>query len=151
MDIVIRKALCSEAKIVTEITFEAKMHWNYPEQWLAMWKEELTITPEYIRDNTVYVAEDNGQILGYYSIVTENGIYSLDNIFIKPKYIRCGVGTTLFNHLNDTLKRGGISFLQIVSDPHAKGFYEKMGAKYIGEKASSIEGRTMSIYKYFTV
>ena len=40
----------------------------------------------------------------------------------------------------------GVSELRIFADPNAKGFYEKMGAEYLEERPSSIEGRTVSLF-----
>jgi hypothetical protein len=37
--------------------------------------------------------------------------------------------------------RTSIDRLHIFSDPSAKGFYDKIGARYIDESPSSIEGR----------
>jgi predicted N-acetyltransferase YhbS len=52
-----------------------------------------------------------------------------------------GVGTALFR---DACHRGtslGWSELRIVSDPHASGFYERVGASRSGIERDSIEGQ----------
>jgi hypothetical protein len=40
-----------------------------------------------------------------------------------------------------------IDKVNIFSDQNAKGIYEKIGAFYLGESPSSIEGRTVSLYE----
>ena len=37
--------------IVTDITFDGKSYWGFSKEQLAEWKTELTITPEYIKEN----------------------------------------------------------------------------------------------------
>jgi hypothetical protein len=54
----IRTACASEAEDLTMIAFAAKRHWNYPEKWIELWAEELTIDGRYIEHNTVFVVED---------------------------------------------------------------------------------------------
>ena len=44
-------------------------------------------------------------------------------------------------------RQKGIGSLYIFSDPHARGFYERLGAKALGESASSIPGRTVPVFK----
>jgi len=159
MNINIRKANCHEHSILTEISFAAKRYWNYPEEYFEIWKEELTITQEYIEKNIVYVAEIDGEVIGFFSIVNvpedfwtgkvfvEKGFW-LDHLFIRPEYIRKGVGTKLMRYVNYVCKEKGIKCLNIFSDPNAKGFYDKIGARYIGESPSSIENRTVSMFEY---
>ncbi|MCB9089707.1 MAG: GNAT family N-acetyltransferase [Calditrichae bacterium] len=49
-----------------------------------------------------------------------------------------GAGARLFRHAVAALASHGIKHLKIVSDPHAEGFYQKMGARRVGAVASSI-------------
>ncbi|MDP3481580.1 MAG: hypothetical protein Q8R88_17590, partial [Desulfoprunum sp.] len=64
----IRSAQQDEAQLLTEISFAAKGYWNYPEEYYAIWKNELTITPEYIENNDILVYEHDGTAVGYYAI-----------------------------------------------------------------------------------
>ena len=73
--------------------------------------------------------------------------YWLEHIFIRPEFIRKGIGTQLIRDVQKTCKELGIKRIYIFSDPNAKGFYEKIGADYIKESPSSIEGRTVSLFE----
>lgn len=42
------KANNNDADILTEIGFSAKKHWNYPDNYYEIWKDELTITDGYV-------------------------------------------------------------------------------------------------------
>ncbi len=54
-----RHARTDEANILTDISFRSENYWNYPQEYLEVWKKELTITEEYIEGNDVYVYEHN--------------------------------------------------------------------------------------------
>jgi GNAT superfamily N-acetyltransferase len=158
MKLVIRKATPEESDELTDISFASKRFWNYPENYFEIWRNELTITPEYIRENIVNVAECGGEILGYYSIVKiENDFlagkvlvskgYWLEHIFIKPNFIGRGIGSELIRHVRKTCKKLEVKKVFVFSDPNAKGFYDKIRAEYIKESPSSIEGRTVSLFQ----
>lgn len=149
----IRPARKSDPPILTALSFESKGHWGYPKEYFEIWKNELTITSEYIQKNDVFVWEEEIEIFGYYSIVQlkddvelagiiiENG-YWLEHMFLLPVYLGRGIGTSLFAHLRKRCEMRGIGELKILADPHSIGFYKKMGCKYQGEYPSSIPGRT---------
>ena len=63
------KAIPADYDILTAITFKSKAYWNYTEEQLLAWKEDLTITNEYIEQNTVFKLIEQNQIIGYYSIL----------------------------------------------------------------------------------
>ena len=64
---------------------------------------------------------------------------------MEPSAIGSGAGRRLFEHASRTLRAtSGAPALEVDADPHAVGFYERMGAVRIGETASTlIPGRTL--------
>ena len=56
MDVDIRAARSAEAGHLTSIAFEAKRYWGYPEDWMKLWEDELTVLPDYVERNWVYLA-----------------------------------------------------------------------------------------------
>lgn len=153
----IDKANDSDSKILTDIAFLAKRHWNYPDEYFGIWKDELTITEEYIKQNVVYKASVEDLILGFYSVVgNESEFYTgeifvqkgfwLEHIFIRPDYLEFGIGRQLINHAKKNSKTMGINKLLIFVDPYARGFYDKIGAKFLYNSKSSIPGRLIPVY-----
>ena len=69
IEIVIRRVRADEASVLTEISFRSKQYWKYPQKYFDLWKEELTVTREYIEQHDVYVYQHHGQVIGYYAIV----------------------------------------------------------------------------------
>ena len=158
MSIVIRPAAIDDSEALTKISFASKRYWNYPEEYLELWKDELTITTLYILNNILHVAEKDGQVIGYFSLVEVksefwsgkvlvNKGFWLDHLFILPQYIGQGIGSKLFKVLIDQCMAMQIDKVNIFVDPNAKGFYDKMMAQYLGEVPSSIEGRTVALYQ----
>ena len=147
---IFRNAQPHEAEALTQLTLASKEHWGYPEEWMALWIDDLTITLEYIGKNMVAVAEEGGELLGYISI-KESGTdnFSLDNLFIHPSHIRKGIGEKLLAIGLDWCKENQVAQLHIYSDPYSRGFYEKMGAAYVGEIPSEvIPDRTLPHFIY---
>ena len=138
----IRKASTEDYPTLTRLAHEAKRHWGYPEHWIKHWEQALTITPEYIASNQVFVAEDDDErILGFYALVVSQALAELDHMWVSPEHMGTGVGKALFIHAMRGAKGQNISEVEILSDPHAEEFYKKMGAYRTGESFSEIDGQ----------
>jgi maltose O-acetyltransferase len=151
------KASVSDSPILTSIAYEAKRTWNYPDHYFEVWKNELTISEEYIQTNIVYLIEFKDIKAGFYSLVfnpadqffgevfVEQGWW-LDHMFIVPQYQKQGIGSFCMEHLKTICSEMGISVIRIFVDPYAAGFYKKMGAVKIRSSESSIPGREIPVY-----
>jgi N-acetylglutamate synthase-like GNAT family acetyltransferase len=141
----IRRARPEEAAALTAIAHDAKRYWGYPEHWIQHWEEDLTISPELISNQNVFVAESDNQLLGFYALVVNEKKADLDHMWVAPSQIGKGVGKELFLHAMKTADELKISQVLITADPNAEGFYEKMGASRIGATDSEIDGRARSL------
>jgi len=160
----IREASTEEAAALTQIAQDAKRYWGYPENWIEHWQEDLTITPEFIATNQVYVAEtDSGlepglapamaversvllnEIVGFYAIGMHGEKAELEHMWVKPERIGSGAGKELLMHAMETAAFLNAAALEISSDPNAEGFYKRMGARRIGEIHSEIEGQPRTL------
>ena len=139
---IIRRALTTEAEALTQIARDAKRYWGYPEHWLKVWQDDLTIRPDFVENNPVYVAEDEGNVLGFYALILDEDKAQLDHMWVAPAHIGSGVGKELFIHAMQSASSRNISEVEIASDPNAEGFYRKMGAHRIGETVSEIDGQS---------
>ena len=141
----IRKAATEDAATLTTIAHDAKRHWGYPEHWIEHWQDDLTISPDFVENNPVYVAEREGEVLGFYALIIRNDKADLDHLWVSPKYIGTGVGKELFLHAMQNAARRDITSVEISSDPNAEGFYRKMGAHRSGETLSEIDGQPRTL------
>src|ERR1044071_8964706 len=136
----IRPASVDEAAVLTTIALDAKRYYGYPEHWIKHWEADLTISPEFIRDNQVYVAEAEGEVRGFYALCVSGEKAELEHMWVTPAWIGTGIGKELFL---DAMKRAAaleVRDLELTADPNAAGFYERMGAKRIGETDSPVDG-----------
>jgi GNAT superfamily N-acetyltransferase len=78
-----------------------------------------------------------------------NGMFDLALLFIEPKAIRQRVGEQLFAAMVAHVAREGAKVLRIEADPFAAGFYEKLGARRIGDVPSaSLAGRMLPLFEF---
>ena len=129
------------AEALTRITIAAKQHWNYPEHWIQKWIPLMTITPEYIAENEVWLEAMDGEPVAYYSLIQAGNELWLDNLWVLPEHIGNGLGKELFLHALERSRLRQVSVLKIEADPNAQSFYEHMGAKKVDEHYSEIDGQ----------
>lgn len=141
MNIQIRRAKPVEADALTAIAQAAKRRWRYPENWMEQWKPDLTITPEFIANNEVFVSIVDDEIVGCCALVFTDSIAELEHMWIHPNYMGAGVGRALFAHAKQRAQHFQVRALELSADPNAEGFYERMGARRIGEVRADMDGQ----------
>ena len=132
-EMTIRSAAPEEASTLTTIALDAKRYWGYPEHWIKHWESDLTISSDFIRDNHVYVAEENGDIRGFYALCITGDKAELEHMWVKPAVIGTGVGKEMFLDAMERAAKLNVDAVEISSDPNAAEFYKRMGATQIGE------------------
>jgi GNAT superfamily N-acetyltransferase len=137
---IIRRSSPEEASALTQIALSAKQYWGYPEHWIKHWEQDLTISEDFIRNNQVYVAEDNGEICGFYALSVDGSKAELEHMWVAPAYIGTGVGKELFLDAMNRSTALNVKQISITSDPNAVGFYARMGATQVGELDSEVDG-----------
>jgi len=143
--VTIRRSSPEEAETLTTIALEAKRYWGYPEHWIKHWEADLTVTPDFIRDNQVYVAEADGEIRGFYALCVNGDKAELEHMWVTPACIGTGVGKELFLDAMERAAALDVRDVELSADPNAAGFYERMGAKQIGEVDSPIDGQVRKL------
>lgn len=141
----IRRAVPDDAPVLTRIAHDAKRHWGYPEHWIEHWQEDLTISPDFVAANQVFVADSEGEVVGFYALIIRANKAELDHLWVAPAHIGSGVGKELFLHAMQTAAGHSVDQVEILSDPNAAGFYRKMGAHQIGETTSEIDGQPRAL------
>jgi GNAT superfamily N-acetyltransferase len=140
MQISIRRAIAREAPLLSEIAHAAKRHWRYPERWIELWHEQLTVTESFVATHEVFVAEHDGAAIGFYALIPSASECALDHLWVRPEWIGIGVGRALFEHAVTRAAACRAEHIEVDSDPHAEGFYMRMGARRIGETAAHVDG-----------
>jgi len=113
----------------------------------------LTVTPEYLTNNLVFTFSDSVTVCGYYSLIDIKQAFSiqdvqlpagiwLDHMFIRPGFQNRGIGSAFCNHLFQLATENKWDRIEVLVDPNAIGFYEKMGFLLQRSVPSSIVDRT---------
>ena len=136
----IRQAKPEEAELLTKIALDAKSYWGYPPDWIKYWEDDLTVSPDFIRSNHVFVADDEGDVRGFYALCVTGEKADLEHMWVRPDYIGTGIGKELFLDAMDRAAGLAVRKVELSADPNAAGFYEHLGAKQIGETQSEVHG-----------
>lgn len=141
----IRAATAEEAQTLTQIALDAKRYWGYPEHWIKHWEADLTVSPEFIRDNHVYVFEREGEIAGFYALCVNGNKAELEHLWVTPALIGSGIGKELFLDAMEKAATLEVREIDILADPNAAGFYERMGASQVGETDGTMDGQVRKL------
>jgi len=146
MTYLITKANPTDSARLTEIAWQSKSHWNYPAEWMELWRKGLTITPEMIAQHDVFkLTLADGNIVGCCVLITEKEVLWVEHLWILPTAIGHGYGKRLLHTaLNQTCKEGH-QIIKVVSDINAEVFYQKMGFKTVSQYESVPKGRFLPV------
>jgi len=121
MDVVIRRAVAADAPALTRVAHAAKRYWRYPEAWIRLWRDALTVTARLVEHHPVFCAVDGARVRGFYALSGSSATRELEHFWVDPALIGRG------------------------SDPSAAGFYLRMGARRVGEWPSTPRGRSLPL------
>lgn len=129
-----------DADALSRIAVAAKRHWGYPENWIQRWRGALTLTPDYVATNPTFVAVVANERAGFYALQIRGSDALLDHLWVLPAAMGKGLGRALFAHAERIARQAGATRMSIVGDPHAEGFYLRMGAVVHGREAAPMDG-----------
>jgi len=113
-------------------------------------KDALTVRPAAIDAGRVWVVEADGAVTGVASVAdadpTSECDYEIAHLFVEPSAMGEGVGRLLFEQCVTWVQSNGGGKLEILSDPGAAPFYQRMGARLVGDAPSdAIPGRRLPL------
>lgn len=142
--VTIRRARPEDAAALSVIAWRSKASLGYEAELLALWAPQLSVSAEYIAGNHVLCACLDDEPVGFAAAAKlRKGTFELEHLWIRPDHARRGLGRRLLEALIAELRSNGADSLRIVSDPHAEGFYTRMGAHRTGFVDSVPKGRVL--------
>jgi hypothetical protein len=67
----IRNATAVEATSLGDLAFVSKAYWGYSDEFMALCKDDLQVSPDSCSKGLVKVAEHDEKLLGYYRLSCE--------------------------------------------------------------------------------
>lgn len=146
----IRPAVLEETAALSGIARRAKAFWGYPQEWLDLWAEALTVPAALVSTGNTFVAESvpSGsaapQLLGFVALSrSDPTTWEIEHLWVEPEHMHRAIGRRLWEHVVAVCRARGAQRIEIDSDPHAEGFYARMGASRIGSTPSTPAGRML--------
>ncbi len=146
----VRRARPDEAEALTDLIMRSKSYWGYDQRVIEAYRACLSLSPEAIEHNPVYCAEVGGRRAGMSHLKRVAAAeIELVHLFVDPVFIGQGIGRRLWRHAVDLARSMGATALVFDADPHARPFYEHLGAVVTGEHCSTvIPGLTIPRLRY---
>ena len=149
----IRRATADDADALSDLAHRAKAHWGYPAAWMREWDAQLTIIPGYLEMHDVWVSDENGAIVGMCALEDRKDHWNMEHVWVDPAAHGRGVGRALVMHALEEARRRHAGVVELLSDPYASGFYERLGARRAGEVPAPMPGakdRTLPRFEFLT-
>jgi N-acetylglutamate synthase-like GNAT family acetyltransferase len=148
---IIRRATADDADALSDLAHRAKAHWGYPAHWMREWDAQLTIIPGYLELHDVWVSERDGVIIGMCALEDRGDRWNLEHVWVEPAQHGHGVGRALVLHALEEARRRHFGVVELLADPFASGFYERLGARRAGHVPAPMPGardRTLPRYEF---
>lgn len=132
--------------MLSELAMRSKAYWGYDNTFMEGCRKELTLTDSEISDSLTYVLEGGTGMLGFYRLKVTGSIGELMDLFLEPSVIKKGYGRMMWEHIVISAQNAALTSIRLDADPHAEGFYKKMGCRTVGLTLSqSFPGRTLPL------
>lgn len=138
----IRLARPDDRQDLIDLLWRASLAWDAVRQDLLDNPEVIDVEPEMIARNQVFVAERQGRVLGFATIVpretnggaAEGNDAELEGIFVEPAEWRKGIGMALLHQIEREARAWGANRLHVVASPNVEAFYIAAGFTRTGEQ-----------------
>jgi GNAT superfamily N-acetyltransferase len=115
---------------------------------MALAAPALELSQDRILSGRVRVAEVDGKPVGVAALAPPDdvGIAELEHLFVDPAAMGHGVGAALLSEAFSLARREGAMAIRVLSDPQARGFYERHGFSWAHDAPSdAIPGRVLPV------
>jgi N-acetylglutamate synthase-like GNAT family acetyltransferase len=131
--IVIRAAVMAELQALEAVQLRASLTNDGDREALLANPDAIRIPLEQVAAGRVFVAELNGETLGFSAIeLRVDGQTELDALFVEPKIRRHGVGRLMVEYCAEVARKQGSTALHVIGNPHAEDFYLACGFEQTG-------------------
>ena len=136
----IRYAELDEISALESLKRRSRLVWEADRGGPALGTDAVELRAEAIRERRVRVAADHEERPVGLSIVRANRgrVFRLEGLFVDPDSVRQGVGRLLVADVMERAERRRASWVEVIADPRAQGFYRRLGFRRAGEVTTRI-------------
>ena len=111
---------------------------HYSQEVIRIWAERLRPEKygEAISSNEFFVAEENGEVLGFGELNKADG--EITGLYVSPDVAGRGVGWKLLCTLEERARSFGLESLHLTSSLNAVSFYERAGFKSLEKMTKTL-------------
>lgn len=149
-DVTLRPPMPDEEPALTALCLRSKRLWPYDEAFMERAAPALRVPVERLGAEGIRVADCAGERAGVVGIEPGDapGVFELTLLFIEPRFARRGIGALLLGWACAAARERGSEVVEILADPHARGFYERAGARFAEWRPSdAIPGRVLPLLR----
>jgi GNAT superfamily N-acetyltransferase len=131
----IRNAELGEVWALESLQCRSSSVWEADHDRLTTPREAAELPPDAIRDGRVRVAVGREDRQVGFSVVLplRSRVCELDGLFVDPDFARQGIGRLLMADAFERARRAEATRIDVIADPRASGFYEKLGFRAAGQ------------------
>jgi len=127
-DISIRTARLDERPTLESLQRRASLSNPGDRDALLANPDAIAVPLEQITEGCVFVAERDGSVAGFAAVVPRpDAGAELDALFVEPDLWKQGIGRRLVEHVANIARMRAATFLHVIGNPHAQGFYVSCG------------------------
>lgn len=136
------KAEKADEKISEELSrlaYDSEAYWGYDKNYMDQFGKYYPVTADFIRNHPVRVLKEGDRAVGFFGLQKDKPNWQLEFFYVRAAFVGKGYGRNLWNELLAFCREEKIGRFEFVTSPQAVPFYEKMGARVVGEEASLLK------------
>ena len=127
-DVSIRLARRDEHTMLESLQRRASLNNPGDREALLAHPDAIALPIEQIATGCAFVAERDRVVVGFAAVVPRpDGGAELDALFVEPHLWKHGIGRRLVEHVAEVARMRVATFLHVIGNPHAEGFYLSCG------------------------
>jgi putative acetyltransferase len=146
---IVREYQPSDTQLIMQLFYDTVHKINirdYTQEQVNAWASkslDYEVWHKRLQIKLPYIAEENGEIVGFGELDPDGHI---DCFYCHSKYQRQGIGSKLFNHIENIAKSRGIKRLYTEASITAKPFFQNQGFSIVREQQVEIMGVILKNY-----
>ena len=123
----IRHAVTADAGALGEVYRRSSLSNEGDRAALLSHPEALEFSDLAVKEHRVRVAVVDDRIVGFVTLLPTGQTGELEDLFVDPDWMLHGIGRRLVLDALETAREQGLMQIEVTANPHALGFYEKVG------------------------